>query len=72
MPTKSEPAFDMDLEEELDDQVHALLGDRDMLSRANIRKARCLMRKWPSWMAGSIDVWNTLIVSRRHDNTINI
>ena len=70
MPTKSEPAFDMDLEKELFDQVRALIGGNQPMTRANIRKARRLMRKWPSWMADSIDVWNTLIVSRRLDNAI--
>ena len=70
MPTKPEPPYSDELEQELYYQVHALLGDRDVLSRANIRKARRLMRKWPSWMAESIDVWKTLIVSRRLDNAI--
>ena len=70
MPTKSEPAFDMDLEKELFDQVRALIGGNQPMTRANIRKARRLMRKWPSWMASKIGVWNTLIASRRHQGQI--
>ena len=70
MPTKLEPAFDMDLEKELDDQVHALIGGRAILSRANIRKARRLMRKWPAWMAGIKGTWETFIASRRHRGQI--
>ena len=70
MPTKSEPAFDMDLDKELFDQVRALIGGNQPMTRTNIRKARRLMRKWPSWMAESIDVWNTLIAKRRHRGEI--
>ena len=50
----------MDLDKELFDQVRALIGGNQPMTRANIRKARRLMRKWPSWMAESIDVWNTM------------
>ena len=70
MPARPEPPYSDELEQELYYQVHALLGDRDVLSRANIRKARRLMRKWPSWMASTIGVWNTSIATRRHRGQI--
>ena len=61
MPTKFEQPYSDRLEQELNKQIRGLIGGNDPIKRSNIRKARSIMKKWPSWMDGEKGVWERFI-----------